>query len=121
MIGTAAVEILAVVSRVAKQATATTTRPMPARMRSESRSRVEVMWRRAQCAGGCPPPQVRRIWAHSWFSNSRNAAMSVTPLASPRRPDALAEARIHLAAAYRLAVLHELDEGIDNHLTMRVP
>ena len=47
--------------------------------------------------------------------------MSVTPLASPRRPDALAEARVHLAAAYRLAVLHELEEGIDNHLTMRVP
>ena len=47
--------------------------------------------------------------------------MSVTPLSSPRRPDALAEARVHLAAAYRLAVLHELEEGIDNHLTLRVP
>ena len=47
--------------------------------------------------------------------------MTVTPLSSPRRPDLLAEARIHLAAAYRLAVLHELEEGIDNHLTMRVP
>lgn len=29
--------------------------------------------------------------------------------------------RIHLAAANRLAVLHELDEGIDNHFTMMLP
>jgi ribulose-5-phosphate 4-epimerase/fuculose-1-phosphate aldolase len=47
--------------------------------------------------------------------------MSVTPLHPPRAAEALAEARIHLAAAYRLAVLHELEEGIDNHLTMAVP
>ena len=48
--------------------------------------------------------------------------MSVTPLAAaPRRADALAEARIHLAAAYRLATLDDLEEGIDNHLTMSVP
>ena len=48
--------------------------------------------------------------------------MSVTPLAAaPRRADALAEARIHLAAAYRLATLDGLEEGIDNHLTMRLP
>jgi ribulose-5-phosphate 4-epimerase/fuculose-1-phosphate aldolase len=31
------------------------------------------------------------------------------------------EAKIHLAAAYRLAVHDELDEGIDNHFTMTVP
>ncbi|MBT2326872.1 class II aldolase/adducin family protein [Variovorax paradoxus] len=36
-------------------------------------------------------------------------------------PDPVAQARIHLAAAYRLAVLHELEEGIDNHFTMVVP
>src|SRR6476661_1786541 len=30
-------------------------------------------------------------------------------------------ARFHLAAALRLAVLHELDEGIDNHFTVSVP
>lgn len=30
-------------------------------------------------------------------------------------------ARIHLAAAHRLAALHELDEGIDNHFTVTVP
>jgi len=48
--------------------------------------------------------------------------MSVTPLAAaPRHADALAEARIHLAAAYRLATLDDLEEGIDNHLTMSVP
>lgn len=47
--------------------------------------------------------------------------MSVRPLISPRAADALAEARIHLAAAHRLAVLHELEEGIDNHFTMTVP
>lgn len=47
--------------------------------------------------------------------------MSVSPLNSPRTADAVAEARVHLAAALRLAVLHELDEGIDNHFTMTVP
>jgi ribulose-5-phosphate 4-epimerase/fuculose-1-phosphate aldolase len=51
--------------------------------------------------------------------------MSVRPLISPRvaagAADAVAEARVQLAAALRLAVLHELDEGIDNHFTMTVP
>jgi ribulose-5-phosphate 4-epimerase/fuculose-1-phosphate aldolase len=47
--------------------------------------------------------------------------MSVSPLISPRLADALADARVHLAAAHRLAVLHELEEGIDNHFTMTVP
>jgi ribulose-5-phosphate 4-epimerase/fuculose-1-phosphate aldolase len=47
--------------------------------------------------------------------------MSVTALASPPTAEAVAEARVHLAAALRLAVLHELDEGIDNHFTMTVP
>ena len=47
--------------------------------------------------------------------------MSVSPLVPQRTADALAEARVHLAAALRLAVLHELDEGIDNHFTMTVP
>ena len=35
--------------------------------------------------------------------------------------EALAQARIDLAAALRLAVLHELEEGIDNHFTVTVP
>ncbi len=47
--------------------------------------------------------------------------MSVSTLNTARRSDAIAEARIHLAAAYRMAVLHQLEEGIDNHLTMTVP
>ena len=33
----------------------------------------------------------------------------------------IAEAKVHLAAALRLAVYHELDEGIDNHFTVTVP
>ncbi len=44
--------------------------------------------------------------------------MSIHPL---RSPDAVREARIHLAAAHRLAVLDELEEGIDNHFTVTVP
>ena len=55
--------------------------------------------------------------------------MSVSPMKfMPPRDDAsqadagpIAQARIHLAGALRLAVLHELDEGIDNHFTMTVP
>ncbi|MEO7338414.1 MAG: class II aldolase/adducin family protein [Caldimonas sp.] len=48
--------------------------------------------------------------------------MSVRPLITPRAAEgAEAEARIHLAAAFRLAALHELEEGIDNHFTMTVP
>jgi ribulose-5-phosphate 4-epimerase/fuculose-1-phosphate aldolase len=47
--------------------------------------------------------------------------MSVHPLATPARVDAVTEAKVHLAAAHRLAVLHELEEGIDNHFTVTVP
>jgi len=47
--------------------------------------------------------------------------MSVHPLTSSRDSDALTQAKIHLAAAHRLAVLHELEEGIDNHFTATVP
>ena len=46
--------------------------------------------------------------------------MSVHPI-SNRASDAATQARIQLAAAYRLAVFHDLDEGIDNHFTMTVP
>jgi ribulose-5-phosphate 4-epimerase/fuculose-1-phosphate aldolase len=35
--------------------------------------------------------------------------------------DAIREARVDLAAAYRLAVLHGLNEGIDNHFTLALP
>ena len=44
--------------------------------------------------------------------------MSVHPL---RAVDPVIQAKIHLAAAHRLAVLHELEEGIDNHFTVTVP
>ena len=46
--------------------------------------------------------------------------MSIHPLRS-RTIDPVAQARVHLAAAHRLAVLHELEEGIDNHFTVTVP
>jgi len=44
--------------------------------------------------------------------------MSVHPL---RAVDSVTQAKVHLAAAHRLAVLHELEEGIDNHFTVTVP
>ena len=47
--------------------------------------------------------------------------MSVHTLAAPRAIDPLTQAKIHLAAAHRLAALHELEEGIDNHFTVTVP
>ena len=47
--------------------------------------------------------------------------MTVHTLSPTSRTDPVAEARIHLAAALRLATLHELEEGIDNHFTVTVP
>jgi len=47
--------------------------------------------------------------------------MSVHPLTALRATDAMAQAKTELAAAHRLAVLHELEEGIDNHFTVTVP
>ena len=44
--------------------------------------------------------------------------MSVHPL---RALDPVIQAKIHLAAAHRLAVFHDLEEGIDNHFTVNVP
>jgi len=46
--------------------------------------------------------------------------MSIHPLPS-RSIDSVTQAKIHLAAAHRLAVLHELEEGIDNHFTVTMP
>src|SRR3954463_9548599 len=46
--------------------------------------------------------------------------MSVRPLISSAA-DAVLQAKVHLAAALRLAVLHGLEEGIDNHFTVTVP
>ena len=47
--------------------------------------------------------------------------MSVHTLAASRGLDPVAQAKIQLAAAHRLAALHELEEGIDNHFTVSVP
>lgn len=47
--------------------------------------------------------------------------MSVHALPASRAADPVTQARIHLAAAHRLAVMHELEEGIDNHFTVTVP
>jgi ribulose-5-phosphate 4-epimerase/fuculose-1-phosphate aldolase len=46
--------------------------------------------------------------------------MSVHPLISSAA-DPVRQAKVHLAAALRLAVLHQLEEGIDNHFTVTVP
>lgn len=40
---------------------------------------------------------------------------------SEKQADPVWQAKVHLAAALRLAVRDELDEGIDNHFTMIVP
>lgn len=47
--------------------------------------------------------------------------MSVHKFSAQRAADPVREAKVHLAAAHRLAVLHELEEGIDNHFTVTVP
>jgi ribulose-5-phosphate 4-epimerase/fuculose-1-phosphate aldolase len=47
--------------------------------------------------------------------------MSVHAMSPTRVNDPVTQAKIDLAAAHRLAVLHELDEGIDNHFTVTVP
>jgi ribulose-5-phosphate 4-epimerase/fuculose-1-phosphate aldolase len=47
--------------------------------------------------------------------------MSIHAIHTHRPADAIAEAKVHLAAAHRLAVFHELEEGIDNHFTVTVP
>lgn len=46
--------------------------------------------------------------------------MSVHPIATSRT-DPVRQAKVHLAAAHRLAVLDDLEEGIDNHFTVTVP
>ena len=63
---------------------------------------------------------------HSLASPSANPlANPLNNLLAPSRAadqlDPLAQAKIHLAAAHRLAVLHDLEEGIDNHFTVSVP
>jgi ribulose-5-phosphate 4-epimerase/fuculose-1-phosphate aldolase len=47
--------------------------------------------------------------------------MGFLKVTAARSLDPLVEAKIELAAAHRMAVLHELEEGIDNHFTVTVP
>jgi len=47
--------------------------------------------------------------------------MSVRSLPATPAVDEIQRAKAHLAAALRLAVHHELEEGIDNHFTVAVP
>jgi len=47
--------------------------------------------------------------------------MSVHPLSSALAVDPVWQAKVHLAAAHRLAVLDQLEEGIDNHFTVTMP
>jgi ribulose-5-phosphate 4-epimerase/fuculose-1-phosphate aldolase len=50
------------------------------------------------------------------------SSASATPQAQSAAPqDPVWQAKVHLAAALRLAVLHDFDEGIDNHFTVAVP
>ena len=52
---------------------------------------------------------------------ARPAATQGADSPSSARNAALDQARVQLAAAHRLAALHELDEGIDNHFPVAVP
>jgi hypothetical protein len=47
--------------------------------------------------------------------------MSVHSLHPVGAADAVQLAKVHLAASLRMAVADELEEGIDNHFTMKVP
>lgn len=49
------------------------------------------------------------------------AVVATKTTATSGKTDAVHEAKVHLAAAHRLAVVHELEEGIDNHFTVTVP
>lgn len=47
--------------------------------------------------------------------------MAMTSTSHAEHTDPIQQAKIELAAAHRLAVMHELEEGIDNHFTVTVP
>ena len=47
--------------------------------------------------------------------------LSKPPAAKSKKDDAVWQARVDLAAAYRLANRFGLSEGIDNHFTLAVP
>ena len=47
--------------------------------------------------------------------------MTATPIKLETGPDPMREARVDLAAAYRLAARFGYDDGIWNHFTLTVP
>jgi ribulose-5-phosphate 4-epimerase/fuculose-1-phosphate aldolase len=47
--------------------------------------------------------------------------MSAVRPIGKQRIDPVQEAKVQLAAALRMATLHELEEGIDNHFTVTLP
>ena len=47
--------------------------------------------------------------------------MAIQAIDSTQSTDPVIQAKIDLAAAHRLAVYHQLEEGIDNHFTVTVP
>ena len=47
--------------------------------------------------------------------------MSIYPVKQKQSAEPVTQTKIDLAAAHRLAVFHELEEGIDNHFTVTVP
>ena len=47
--------------------------------------------------------------------------MSLHTLESKQSADPVLQAKVDLAAAHRLAVYHQLEEGIDNHFTVTLP
>ena len=65
---------------------------------------------------------MHRVEAHSPFERLHmptSAAAASGP--NHNTNDPVWQAKVHLAAALRLAVLHDFDEGIDNHFTVAVP
>lgn len=56
-----------------------------------------------------------------YYIHFKRLVMSVHNLKTKSQVDAIQQAKIHLAAANRIAVLDDLHEGIDNHFTMTVP
>ena len=55
------------------------------------------------------------------FEQRNYSVMSIHPINPDKFQNALSQAKIDLAAAHRLAVYHDLEEGIDNHFTVCVP
>lgn len=66
-------------------------------------------------------PQTMTAPAKTASAASNNPSAPQDAQASRAGATELDHAKVQLAAAHRLASLHELDEGIDNHFTVTVP